>query len=531
MQNIILIGFMGSGKDCVGRAIARRSDSTFLSTDRMIELAEKRSISDIFKNSGEVYFRRLEQKVLKSISGMQNIVLATGGGIVKDEQNRKRLSKLGKVVHLEVTADTVKKRLAGDDTRPLLKQPGAVENLLHERAGIYDFADLGTGTDGKTPDQIAEIISKQLNLCDKQSRPKDAEIIPVNTSSGAYNVHVASGILDSLPLFIDKLPKRCAIITNPLVGGLLLDRVIDILSSQNIEVLPIIIPDGERYKSLKTVSKIYDILLENRFDRGDMLIGLGGGVITDITGFVAATLKRGCRLLNIPTTLLSQVDAGVGGKTGVNHSAGKNLIGSFYQPELVLADIELLKTLSEREFRNGLAEVIKTALIRDKDLFAYLESEKLSVLNREAKALQKIVTRCQEIKRDIVQADEKELSGIRSLLNFGHTVGHMIEAGSHYRGVKHGEAVAIGMALEAQIGRQLSDLEEQEIGRIITLIQDFQLPISVPEKLKLKTIRQHLLQDKKISNGVLKLPVLMGIGNSKIEELPWDRFVSYMDQI
>ena len=433
MQNIFLIGFMGSGKDCVGRAIARRSGSTFLSTDRMIELVEKRGISDIFKNSGEVYFRRLEQKVLKSISGLQNIVLATGGGIVKDEQNRRRLSKLGKVVHLEVTADTVKKRLAGNDTRPLLKQPGAVEKLLHERAGIYDFADLGIGTNGKTPDQIAEIISKQLNLCDKQSQPKDAEIIPVNTSSGAYNVHVGSGILDSLPLFIDKLPKRCAIITNPLVGGLLLDRVIDILSSQNIEVLPIIIPDGERYKSLKTVSKIYDILLENRFDRGDMLIGLGGGVITDITGFAAATLKRGCRLLNIPTTLLSQVDAGVGGKTGVNHSAGKNLIGSFYQPELVLADIELLKTLSEREFRNGLAEIIKTALIRDKKLFEFLESNKGSVLNRATEALQKIVTRCQEIKRDIVQADEKELSGVRSLLNFGHTVGHMIEAGSHYR--------------------------------------------------------------------------------------------------
>ncbi|MDO9548479.1 MAG: 3-dehydroquinate synthase [Candidatus Marinimicrobia bacterium] len=531
MQNIVLIGFMGSGKDCVGRAIAQRSGLTFLSTDRMIELMENRSISDIFENSGEACFRRLEQKVLKSISGMQNIGLATGGGIVKDEPNRKRLSKLGKVVHLEVTAETVKDRLTDDDKRPLLKQADAVEKLLDEREGIYDFAGLCVITDGKTPNQIAEIIIKQLKLDGKQSQPKDAEIIPVNTSSGAYNVHVGSGILDSLPCSIDKFPKRCAIITNPLVGGLVLDRVVDILSSQNIDVLPIIIPDGERFKSLNTVSKIYDILLEHRFDRGDMLIGLGGGVITDITGFVAATLKRGCRLVNIPTTLLSQVDASVGGKTGVNHSAGKNLIGSFYQPELVLADIDLLKTLSEREFRNGLAEVIKAALIRNKDLFEFLESNKHSVLNRDTKALQKIVTCCVEIKRDIVQADERELSGVRSLLNFGHTVGHMIEAGSHYRGIKHGEGVAIGMVLETQIGKHFSGIDGREAERIITLIRDYRLPVSIPGKLELKTVRQHILQDKKISNGVLKLPVLMSIGKSKIEELPWDRFVSYMDQI
>ena len=528
MQNIILIGFMGSGKDSVGQEIARRSGLTFLSTDRIIELAKNRSISDIFEHSGETYFRRMEKKVVRSISGLQNIVLATGGGIVKDEDNQKRLSRLGTVVYLKVTAETVRKRTDGDTSRPLLMKPDAVENLLRERADIYKFANFAVDTDNSTPDKLAETILRQLSIDIKPTPPIGPGIIPVKTSSGEYNVIVGPGILESLPQFIDKLPKRCAIITNPLVGGLLLDRVSDIFAVLDINVIPVTIPDGERYKSLKTVSKIYDILLENRFDRGDMLIGLGGGVITDTAGFVAATLKRGCRLVNIPTTLLSQVDASVGGKTGVNHESGKNLIGSFYQPELVLADIELLKTLADREFHNGLAEVIKAALIRDNDLFACLESEKSSVLNRNIKTLQKIVTRCVEIKRDIVQADEKELSGIRSLLNFGHTIGHMIEAGSHYRGVKHGEAVAIGMALETQIGRQLSELE---IERIITLIQDFKLPISVPEKLNLKTIRQHLLQDKKISNGVLKLPVLMGIGKSKIEELPWDRFESYMDQI
>jgi len=413
----------------------------------------------------------------------------------------------------------------------LLMKPNAVENLLKERAGIYKFANIAIDTNNVTPDKLAETILQKLVIDEKPTPPIDPDIIRVKTSNSEYDVIVGSGILESLPQFINKLPKRCAIITNPLVGGLLLNRVSDILAAQNINVVPVIIPDGERYKSLKTVSKIYDSLLENRFDRGDMIIGLGGGVITDIAGFVAATLKRGCRLVNIPTTLLAQVDASVGGKTGVNHKSGKNLIGSFYQPELVLADIDLLKTLPQREYLNGLAEVIKAALIRDNDLFAYLELEKRSVFIRNTVTLQKIVTRCIEIKRDIVQVDEKELSGIRSLLNFGHTIGHMIEAGSHYRGVKHGEAVAIGMVLEAQIGKHLDGPSKLETERIISLICAYKLPATIPGKLEFSAIRQHLIQDKKITDGMLKLPVLTSIGKSKIEELPWDRIVSYMDQI
>ncbi|MBN2601224.1 MAG: 3-dehydroquinate synthase [Candidatus Marinimicrobia bacterium] len=531
MQNIILIGFMGSGKDSVGQAIARLSGLTFLSTDRMIEMIERRSISDIFENCGEAYFRHLEKNVLKAIRGLQNIVLATGGGIVKDENNRKRLSQLGHVVCLKVTAEMVRKRTDGDTTRPLLKQSGAVEKLLKERAGIYKFANIAIDTNNATPDELAETILRQISIDVKPTPTIDPDIIPVKTVSGKYNVIIGSGILESLPQFIDKRPKRYAIITNPLVGGLVHDRVRDILSAQNVDVFSIVIPDGERYKSLKTVSKIYDSLLESRFDRDDMVIGLGGGVITDIAGFVAATLKRGCRLVNIPTTLLSQVDASVGGKTGVNHSSGKNLIGSFYQPELVLADSDLLQTLPDREFRNGLAEAIKAALIRDPALVDFLTEEKDAVLHRDRAALQSIVRRCIEIKRDIVEQDEKEISGVRSLLNFGHTVGHMIEAGSHYRGVKHGEAVAIGMALEARIGSQLSTLDVQQVTRIENLIRAYQLPVTIPGKLELKMIRQYLLQDKKIRGGRLKLPVLMGIGKSKIEELTWDRFVSYMDQI
>lgn len=537
MQNLILIGFMGSGKDSVGREIARRSSLRFLSTDRMIELAEKRSISAIFEESGESYFRRLESRMLRTLRGLQNIVLATGGGIVKDPLNQKRLARLGTVVHLKVTAGTVKKRLAGDETRPLLRQPGAVENLLAERRGMYDFAKITIATDDLSPAEIAEKILREthpeIRIEDFYEKAKAIKTItvPVTTAGGEYPVRIGTGILETLPRLLRKVPRRCAVITNPLVGALWLDRFTSLLAAMDISVLPVLIPDGERFKSLKTVAKIYDALLEHQFDRSDLIIGLGGGVVTDIAGFVAATLKRGCRLIHIPTTLLAQVDASVGGKTGVNHPAGKNLIGSFYQPELVLADIELLKTLSGREYRNGLAEVIKAALIRDSELFDLLEKNSGAVLARDNELLGFIVYRCVEIKRNIVRADEREISGLRSLLNFGHTVGHMIEAGCHYRGIRHGEAVAIGMVLEAQIARQISGLPATDIDRIVRTIRRYRLPVTLPPELETGKLREHLLQDKKLADGRLKIPVLASIGKSSIKELTWQNFVSFMDQI
>ena len=531
MQNIILIGFMASGKDSVGQAIARRSGLTFLSTDRIIELAENRSIDAIFRENGEACFRRLEKKVLQSISKMKNIVLATGGGIVKDKSNRKRLARIGTVVHLQINTETVRKRTAGDNTRPLLKRPEDIEKLMRERSGMYDFADYTIDANTGSPEELAEVILRRIKFPEQKRESMIFQSIPVHTSLNSYNVQVGNGILERLPEWVINLPKRIAIISNPPVGGLYLDRLAQILGKTGADIFPVIIPDGERYKTLKWVSKIYDTLLENHFDRGDLLIGLGGGVITDITGFVAATLKRGCRLLNIPTTLLAQVDAGVGGKTGVNHASGKNLIGSFYQPEMVLADIELLQTLPDREFRNGLAEVIKTALIRDAELVDFLTREKDAVLHRDCAVLQHIVGRCIEIKRDIVERDEKEISGIRSLLNFGHTIGHIIEAAGHYRRFKHGEAIAIGMVLESRIGSHITGLSKDISRQISDLTDNYHLPVSIPENLSTEELKKNLAQDKKIRDGKIKFPVLTNIGESKIEELPWERFASYMDQI
>jgi 3-dehydroquinate synthase len=515
MKNIILIGFMGSGKDGVGREISRRSSLAFVSTDRMIELTENRRINDIFQQNGEAYFRHLEKRALRSICGLQNSVIATGGGMVIDEKNRKQLSNLGIVVHLYVDAETVRQRLRNDKTRPLLKEGDAVERLLSERRESYDFADIVIDTRSKTPGQIAGDILSKVKIKGSKKVSSEPESINIKTASSTYDVIIGENDVTQLTDFLQVRPKRCAVISNPLVAALYLDPVADQLDKVGIELVPVIVPDGERYKSLKTVSRIYDKLFEHNLDRSDIVLGLGGGVITDIAGFVAATLKRGCRLVNVPTTLLAQVDASVGGKTGVNHPLGKNLIGSFYQPNLVLADMKFLKTLSGREFRNGLAEVIKIAVIGDETLFNLLVNRREEILARKPKLLQ----------------DEKELTGRRSLLNFGHTIGHIIETGSKYRRIKHGEAVAMGMVMEAKIALQIDDLTKYDVQRITDLIASYNLPISSPHKFSNDDLQRYILQDKKIHNGKLNLPVLRAIGESHIKELEWNRFVSFMDQI
>ncbi|HCL00504.1 MAG TPA: 3-dehydroquinate synthase [Candidatus Marinimicrobia bacterium] len=531
MNNIFLIGFMGSGKDSVGREIARRSGLTFLSSDAMIELSEGQTIGAIFSKKGEAGFRRLEKRALRSIKRLQNVVIATGGGLVIDEKNRRLLSRIGTVIHLAVDSDTVKQRLRNDRSRPLLKEWNAVERLLSERKGIYDFADVVVETSTKTPGQIAETILSKVKIKEPQKTASTPGIIDVKTPTADYKVAIGEDAVTRLAEFLPFKPKRCAIISNPLAAALYLDTVTDQLNKDGVEAVPVIIPDGEQYKNLKTVSMIYDVLLSHHFDRSDLLIGRGGGVITDIAGFVAATLKRGCRLIHIPTTLLAQVDAGIGGKTGVNHSRGKNLIGSFYQPELVLADINFLQTLPDREFRNALAEVIKIAMIRDKEYFEILENHHDQILARDPQLLQEIVTRAIRLKRDIIQADEKELNDQRALLNFGHTVGHVFEAASRFRGLKHGEAVAIGMVWEARFAGQFSGIDESDIRRLVSLIDGYGLPVEFRRKLSADLVQRYIIQDKKVRNGKLNLPVVSAIGKCHIKEIEWEQFLSFMDQI
>lgn len=530
MPNIILIGFMGSGKDCVGRVLARQAGLHFFSTDACIEFAEERSIAAIFQSDGEAHFRSLERELLRSIGTLRNCVIAIGGGMVIEAENRELLGAMGTVVQLRADLDILEERLSDDTARPLASDRRTFRRLYRAREGLYDFAAHTIETDQKTPDMIAGEICSIIGLGPRQDK-SESESLMVKTESRRYPVTIGDGLIRSCGQELAWPSKRALIVTNPIVGTLFLEGLRKSLAEAEITTETKIIPDGEEYKSLATALMLYDFLLEGRFDRRDMLIALGGGVIGDIAGFVASTYKRGMPFVQIPTTLLSQVDASVGGKTGVNHALGKNMIGTFYQPRQVLIDITTLETLPDREFRNGLAEVIKTALIADRELFELLWESKSTVQTRSTDILQKIIAMSVAVKRDIVARDERETKGIRERLNFGHTIGHIIETHMHYRGMKHGEAMAIGMAQEARISVRRAKLTTEEYNRLRELIESVGLETQMPSGITPEEIKTILMQDKKMRNGRLRIPLLNTIGKSITRELSCDEFLSSMDPI
>jgi len=346
------------------------------------------------------------------------------------------------------------------------------------------------------------------------------EEITVPLGDRSYQILIGADILATLPdklLSID-FPKRIALITNDKVDGLYGQQVVSALEGGGFSVVKIIIPDGEEFKNITTLEQIYDELIENGFDRGTGLVALGGGVVGDIVGFAAATFLRGLPFVQIPTTLLAQVDSSVGGKTAVNHPLGKNLIGAFYQPKLVLIDVATLKSLESREVAAGLAEVVKYGVINDSDFFCWLENnvEKLQAL--DISSLKAAVKRSCQIKADIVEIDEKEGS-IRAFLNYGHTFGHAVEALTEYECWKHGEAVAIGMVIAAKISQSLDLCSAEDVARIADLLMRFDLPVDPPDFLLVDYVAA-MQRDKKVKDGTLTLVVNRGIGKVSLKQIP-----------
>ncbi len=527
-ENIVLTGFMGSGKDSVGQKIAKKTNLSFLSMDDYIVLKEKRTINDIFEKSGEKYFRKIEKETLKEIKNIKNAVIATGGGVVKDKENRKILSQIGKVVYLYTNLAAVKNRLKKDKTRPLIKKKNNIIKIYNERMkkGIYESADLKIDTSEITPEQVSENILKNLTV-KTQIMKQAVERFTVKTESKVYPIYIGYDLLrkniskTNLELKSDK----AAIISNPLVGSLYINELEKILIGQGVQPTICIIPDGEKYKTFDTIKKIFDILLKEKLDRSASIIALGGGVVGDLAGFVASTLKRGISLIHVPTSLIAQVDSSIGGKTGFDHPLGKNMIGTFYQPDMILIDTKKLLTLPEKEFRNGLSEVIKYGIANDATLFDILEKKQKEILNRDIELLNKIVTRCVKIKKRIVEKDEKEEKGIREVLNYGHTIGHIIEALSGYSRYSHGEAVAMGMVKEAELAGEQKLLGKKDISRIKELIEKYELPTTIPKNMNSDKMRKYVAQDKKVRKGKIRLPVPTGIGKIITREVECKNFL------
>lgn len=341
------------------------------------------------------------------------------------------------------------------------------------------------------------------------------QTLDVSLGDRSYPIHIGCDLLTRTDLILPHLKrKQVAIVTNTTVAPLYLERITQPLRDAGVSVIPIILPDGEAYKNSETLNLIYDALLENRCERSTTLIALGGGVIGDLTGYAAATYLRGVPFIQVPTTLLSQVDSSVGGKTGINHPLGKNMIGAFYQPQLVLADISTLNTLPPNELAAGMAEVIKYGLIRDLEFFEWLEQkvEKLNALDTEAMSYA-IYRSCRN-KAEVVAADERE-SGERALLNLGHTFGHAIENAMGYGVWLHGEAVAAGTMLAADLSRRLGWLSADEVARIRKLLVAAKLPVDAPD-LGVERYLDLMGMDKKVVDGKIRLVLQQGIGKSVI---------------
>ena len=341
------------------------------------------------------------------------------------------------------------------------------------------------------------------------------QTLQVALGDRSYPIHIGAGLISQVDLLLPHLKrKQVAIVTNSTVAPLYLQKLAKPLRDVGVGVIEIILPDGEAYKNSETLNKIYDALLQNRCERSTTLIALGGGVIGDLTGYAAATFLRGVPFIQIPTTLLSQVDSSVGGKTGINHPLGKNMIGAFYQPKVVLADIDTLKTLPQRELSAGVAEVIKYGLIRDADFFSWLETNMSKLMNLDEAVISYAIYRSCKNKAEVVAADEHE-AGERALLNLGHTFGHAIENAMGYGVWLHGEAVAVGTMLAADLSQRLGWLKTEEVQRIAALFAASSLPVQAPA-LGVEKYLDLMGLDKKVQDGKIRLVLQQGIGKAVI---------------
>ncbi len=340
--------------------------------------------------------------------------------------------------------------------------------------------------------------------------------LTVELGERSYPIYIGDKLLGQAELLKKHIPGNSAlIVTNETVAPLYLEKTREMLSGLKNEA--VILPDGEKYKNLEVLNQIYDGLLRNRFDRNTTVIALGGGVVGDMAGFAAASYQRGVHLIQIPTTLLSQVDSSVGGKTGVNHALGKNMIGAFYQPRAVIADTDTLDTLPDRELSAGLAEVIKYGLISNAEFFSWLEDNMPALLARDKKALNHAIEVSCQSKADIVAADERE-SGKRALLNLGHTFGHAIENAMGYGEWLHGEAVGAGMCIAASMSNQMGWMDDEQTQRTFNLIEQAKLPCSAPTSMNAEQFMELMSVDKKVLDGVLRLVLMKGIGKSVVTD-------------
>ena len=513
-ENIILTGFMGTGKTTVGRLLAARLGRAFVDTDEVIVGRAGKPIADIFHDEGEARFREMEAAVTKELAGRRGLVVASGGRLLLDPDNAATLGATGPIFCLTAAPGTIMARVAADAVRrPLLDVPDAarrVQALLQQRAPAY-ARFRSVATDGRAAADVADDIATTLagGLRD---------VLPVRHPGGGYSVTVGEGLLAEA-LTLAGVDGPVAVITDSEVGP----RHAAALQKPALADKPgfytvLTMPAGERHKTLDTARDLYDDLLAAGIDRTATIIALGGGVVGDVAGFVAATYLRGVAFVLCPTSLLAMVDASIGGKTGVDLPQGKNLVGAFKQPRAVLADVGTLATLPAAEFTSGLAEVAKHGLIADPLLWQRLMMEEWHFDPRELATdrlrradLQSLLVRAIDVKRDVVEEDPFE-HGRRAVLNLGHTFGHAVEQVSGYA-VRHGDAVAMGLAAATRLSAVLEECSPSLPKVVEMVLARLGLPTHIPPALDPAALFAAMSTDKKRAAGRLRFVLIRDIGD------------------
>lgn len=510
--NVVLIGFMGAGKSTVGRLLAERMNRSFVDVDEVVAEMAGMSVEDIFASEGEAGFRRREEEAVARVAEAGGQVIATGGGVVMQRRSVARLRATGAVIWLRGRLETLLARALAeqDRSRPLLQRPRSeLERLYAQRERVYALADYVVDVDDKSPEQVAEAIEAMLQGGSRQP----PSVVSVRLASRCYDIVVGPGLLaDAGRLCVAAgVAGKGLLVTNEKVGALYGGALQRSLSLAGLRVPRVDVPDGEQYKSLDTAVRIYRAAVAHRLDRRSFFIALGGGVVGDVTGFAAATFMRGVDFVQVPTTLLAQVDAAVGGKVGVNLDEGKNLVGAFHQPSIVIADVDTLQSLPARERAAGLAEVIKYGVTLDPHLLDFIEDRMEQLAAGDPGSLTRIVARSCEIKATVVAQDERETLGVREVLNFGHTIGHALEAASGYVGLLHGEAVAVGMLAAAMLSARLTGLAATEVERLAVLLRRAGLPLTPPD-VDEEQLLSIMRRDKKALSDRMRFVLLEATG-------------------
>ncbi|MFC1484973.1 3-dehydroquinate synthase [bacterium] len=523
-MNIVLTGYMGTGKTVIAQELNNILGWELIDTDELIVEQENRSINDIFENRGEEYFRDVESEIIQKVSGLDKKIISAGGGAVLRKENILNLKKNGMVVCLTAAVEEIFYRLQHDDTRPLLKvdNPLAkIKEMLKTRAPFYANNNYSIDTTGVGVKEIAKQIVSFM-----------PDVIDVDLNANSYKIFVGKKYTEIVNWLPDVKGSKILIITDSNVYPLYSNDLKNKLEAKGYTVFSQIVPAGEEYKNLQQIHEIYKFCVEAGLDRASLIIALGGGVVGDMAGFAAATYLRGIKFIQAPTTLLAQVDASIGGKTGVDLATGKNLVGAFYQPLFVWIDPLLLHSLDEVEFKNGLAEVIKYGVIYSPTYWEFIKKNIEKILNKDEKTIKEMLYLCAKAKADIVSKDEKE-SGLRKILNFGHSLGHAIETFEHYKGLKHGQAVGLGMVFAAYLGFRLGKCDKKIEKEIQKLLENIGFEIKTWKK-RFKTgvydideIINIMAKDKKMGGG--RIDFILPIDFGKVEIVSLD--LEYIKQI